>query len=366
MINPRSWRRRVLAALGAVVVSLAGTLVLMPPANAEPSPVSVNHEVRCQADGTYRIEWTVLAETSSTDATRYRFVKVEVYPQDSTIDPIVASPEGVFPHSLGKPVIGTQTLPGTATYADLSVWVQWDDGYYETFGYSAGAQLDGRCGQPPRDPTASFRPRCDGSVLVDLANPSTGRPVELMLWTSPDVYSRTVRLTPGATEKGIVVPRGYDTVGVSLAGETIGSYTWVDDGHCNVPDIRARSTCDALVVAVSMPNNGYAPTVVFDPNHGPEQRRLVGTDTTVEVSFPAVAGLAVEVRSDEFDPQTTHLKGPYRWERPAGCADGGGEGGGLPVTGQSIGGVVAGALLLLVVGAILVVVARRRRLWFTV
>ncbi|MET8085517.1 LPXTG cell wall anchor domain-containing protein [Micromonospora sp. NPDC005237] len=367
MINVRSWRRRALAALGAVVVSLAGTLAFMPTANADPPGFTVNHEARCMADGTYQIQWTVLAETAPTDATRYRFVKVEVYPPDTSIDPIAASPEGVFPHSLGKPVTGTQTLPGTATFADLAVWVQWDDGYSETSGVAAGAPLDGRCGQPPTDPTASFQPRCDGTVLVDLANPPAGRTVDVVLATYPKGYSRTVSLAPGATAKGIVVPRGYDFFSVTVAGasEAIAVYSWeFDPGHCVVPDIRARSTCEKLVIAVSGPNVGVNSLVLFNPNHGPEQRRLVEMGTTVDVSFPAVAGLAVALRSDAFDPQASHLNGPYRWEQPAGCADGGG--GGLPVTGQSTGGVLAAAGLLLVAGATLFVVARRRRIWFTV
>ncbi|MET7947719.1 hypothetical protein [Micromonospora sp. NPDC005324] len=91
----------------------------MTPAHADYPGFSINHEVRCTADGTYQIRWTVLAETPTTNATRYRFVTVEVIPPDTSIDPIAASPEGVVPHSLGEPVIGSQTLPGTTTYADL-------------------------------------------------------------------------------------------------------------------------------------------------------------------------------------------------------------------------------------------------------
>ncbi|MGC4759611.1 hypothetical protein [Micromonospora trifolii] len=367
MINIRSWPRRALAALGAVVVSLAGTLVFMTPANADYPGFSINHEVQCTADGTYQIRWTVLAETPSTDATRYRFVKVEVIPPDTSIDPIAASPEGVFPHSLGEPVIGSQALPGTATYAELAVWVQWDDGYYETSGSVGGVPLDGRCGQPPTDPTATFQSRCDGSVLVDLANPPAGRTVDLVVRTLPAGFSRTVSLAPGKTVRGIVVPRGFDVLTVTVAGEqdAFAVYSWAfDPSHCVVPDIRARSTCDELVIVVSVPDVGLYLFVTFDPNSGPEQRRTIVSGTTVDVSFPAVAGLAVTLRSDEFDPQVTRLNGPYRWERPAGCADGGG--GGLPVTGQSTGGVVAGAGLLLGVGATLFVLARRRRIWFTV
>ncbi|MEW1585540.1 LPXTG cell wall anchor domain-containing protein [Micromonospora vinacea] len=367
MINVRSWQRRALAALGAVVVSLAGTLAVMAPANADPSDFSIDHEVRCLADGTYQIRWTFLAEASSTDATRYRFVTVEVIPPDTSIDPIAASPEGVFPHSVGKPVVGNQTLPGTTTYADLIVWVQWDDGYYETSGFSGGVPLDGRCGQPPTDPTATFQSRCDGTALVDLANPPAGRTVDLVVKAFPVGFTRTVSLAPGKSVKGIVVPRGFDVLTVTVAGEreAFAVYSWaVDPNHCVVPDISARSTCDEFVIAVSAPDAGPYLLVTFAPNHGPEQRRTIEVGTTVDVSFPAVAGLAVTLRSDEFDPQVGHLNGPYRWERPAGCADGGG--GGLPVTGQSTGGVVAGAGLLLVVGATVFVLARRRRIWFTV
>ncbi|MEU1586674.1 hypothetical protein [Micromonospora sp. NPDC005710] len=367
MIDVRSWPRGVVAALGAVVVGLAGTLVLMTPANADASDFSIDHEVRCLADGTYQIQWTVLAKTQATDSTRYRFVTVEVYPPDSSIDPIAASPEGVFPHSVGKPVVGSQTLPGTTTFADLIVWVQWDDGYYETSGFSGGVPLDGRCGQPPTDPTATFQSRCDGTVLVDLANPPAGRTVDLVVKAFPVGFSRTISLAPGKSVKGIEVPRGFDVLTVTVAGEreAFAVYSWVaDPGHCIVPGIRARSTCDEFVIAVSAPNIGWNLLVTFDPSRGPEQRRRIETGTTVDVSFPAVAGLAVTLRSEEFDPQVSHLNGPYRWERPAGCADGGG--GGLPVTGQSTGGVVAGAGLLLGVGATLFVLARRRRIWFTV
>ncbi|MEH1166900.1 LPXTG cell wall anchor domain-containing protein [Micromonospora sp. CPCC 205539] len=367
MISFRLWRRRPMAALGAAVVSLAGTLVFTAPASADPPHPSVNHEVRCTADGTYEIRWTILAEAAPTDATRYRFVKVELYPSGTTVDNIAASPEGDFPHSVGKPVIGTQTLPGTATGAELLVWMQWDDGYNEPSGFGASTPLDGRCGQPPTEPTVTIQSRCDGSMLVDLANPPAGRTVDLVIVSAPAGFSRTVTLGPGGSANDIVVPRGFDIVSVINArnGETVGQHFWAfDPSHCATPDIRTRATCDEFVITVTESAAHTNLIITFDPNHGREQRRTIPVGTTADVSFRAVAGLAVTLRSDQFDPQAGHLNGPYLWQQPAGCGIGGG--GGLPVTGQSTGGVVASAGLLLVVGAALFVLARRRRVRFTV
>ncbi|MET7878347.1 LPXTG cell wall anchor domain-containing protein [Micromonospora profundi] len=338
----------------------------MSPANADPPRPTVNHEVRCTADGTYRIEWTVLAETAPTDATRYRFVGVELHPAGTTIDTIAPTPEGDFPHSVGKPVIGTQTVPGTATVASLALWIQWDDGYDEPAGYGASVPLSGRCGQPPSDPTATFQSRCDGSVLVDLANPPAGRTVELMVTSVPEGFVRTVTLAPGKSAKTIVVPREYTMAMVTLVtqGETLGTHQWTyDPDHCAVPEIRTRATCDEFIITVTAAPANASLSIVFDPNQGREQRRAFAEDHTAHVSFPATPGLAVTLRSNQFDPQAGHLRGPYTWEQPAGCGDGGG--GGLPVTGQSTGALAATAGLLLVVGAALLGLARRRRVRFT-
>ncbi|NYF59686.1 hypothetical protein [Micromonospora purpureochromogenes] len=366
MIINRSWRRRSLTALGAALVGLAGALILVSPASADPADISVNHEASCTADGTYQVRWTVLVGSAPAGAERFRFVSVEQEPADSTLDGIAASPEGDFPHAVGEVLTGIQKVPGTATGAQLIVWLQWDNGYTDPSGYSGYQYLDGRCGQEPTEPTAAFESRCDGSMLVDLANPPGGRTVDMAISSIPAGFSRTVTLRPGRTVEDILVPAGYYGLIVAPVGtpEPLTSYAWARPGRCGTADIRSRSTCDELVIVVANPADGPTLDVTFDPNHGRGQQRTLEPETKVEVSFRAVAGLAVVLRSDQFDPPGAH-NGPYAWKQPADCGSGGGEGGGLPVTGMPIGGLLAGAGLLLTAGATLVVLARRRRVRFT-
>ncbi|MEV0724744.1 hypothetical protein AB0I37_18420 [Micromonospora purpureochromogenes] len=366
MIMSRSWRRRSLAALGAALAGLAGAVVLVSPAHADPPDLSIDHEARCTADGTYQVRWTVLVESAPAGAERFRFVSVEVEPADSTIDGIAASPEGDFPHSVGEALTGMQTVPGTATGANLIMWMQWDNGYTEPSGSSGYLDLDGRCGQEPTEPTVAFESRCDGSILVDLANPPAGRTVDLVVASIPPGFSRTVTLRPGRTVADILVPAGYYGLIVTIGGgpDPLTSYEWVVPGRCGTADIRSRSTCDALVIVVANPADGPTLAITFDPSRGREQKRTLEPESRVEVSFRAVAGLAVVLRSDKFDPPGTP-NGPYAWKQPADCDSDAGAGGGLPVTGMPVGGLLAGAGLLLTVGTTLLVLARRRRVRFT-
>ena len=138
------------------------------------------------------------------------------------------------------------------------------------------------------------------------------------------------------------------------------------------PSVTFENTCDN--VTVTLINDGIQPAVfvgaskIGDAAYKPFSDPVTvdpGKKATLGVN-PATPGLSVKVTSGTFSqehswtaPEACASPSPSEEEEPP--ADDPGAGGGLPVTGAGLGGLIAAALVATACGTALVVLARRRR-----
>ncbi|MEU8298199.1 LPXTG cell wall anchor domain-containing protein [Micromonospora sp. NPDC048909] len=366
MKRHRTLWRRPLAVLGAAVIGLTGVVALGAPASAHHT--AVQGEASC-VDGSYQVRWTVRSESTPPAATSFRFVAVDTAPAGTAVGAITPSPENEFPHPVGEPVIGVQTVPDDATEARLAVRAQWNNGHTEDQAGEGVVALAGTCGtkDQPGGPTASFTSICASAIDVRLTNPAKAPAVELLLASIPaGGAAQTVPLAPGEKKDVRFPVEGWDGVSVTVAGSTepLATYLWTDPGNCALANVTTRSTCDTFTLFFADPPNGDTWTVTFSPTYGKARKRVVKPGQTIEETFDGREGQAVVAEYDYWDPDGDYF-GPWEWEQPADCGGGGAGGGALPLTGASTGGLASGAALLLLAGAGLFLVARRRRLRFT-
>jgi LPXTG-motif cell wall-anchored protein len=123
------------------------------------------------------------------------------------------------------------------------------------------------------------------------------------------------------------------------------------------PNVAADGNCDNVSVTVENPEGNKPAGATL--TYGTQSKKVtVEPDSSEKVTFPRSTSKTVTVVVEGF-------KEPFEVAVPAKPASCSGGGGGLPVTGASVGGWVAASGLLLAAGAALFLVARRRRIRFT-
>ncbi len=155
----------------------------------------------------------------------------------------------------------------------------------------------------------------------------------------------------------------------SLSTGVLGTYTGAGAECGGKPAVTFENTCEN--VTITLINDGTEPaqfngfTKIGDGAYQPVPKPFTvdpGKRATFAVE-PVKPGLSVKVTSGSFSQEHT-------WAAPEECAEpsGGtepsptpGEGGGLPVTGAGLGGLIAAALAVTGAGAAMVILARRRR-----
>jgi LPXTG-motif cell wall-anchored protein len=156
------------------------------------------------------------------------------------------------------------------------------------------------------------------------------------------------------------------------------THTWADPGECEEPEPPQQEglvlwdlDCETITITVTNTLDEEEQLTVV-PSVGESVEIVVPAGTVEEpgesdpVSFPAAIGFVVDV---QFEGESVIVDGPIEitpevWEE-AGCEEPPGEGGELPVTGNTTMLVAGGAIALLVLGGGLFLVARKRRVTFT-
>jgi hypothetical protein len=122
------------------------------------------------------------------------------------------------------------------------------------------------------------------------------------------------------------------------------------------PSLGVEATCDKFTLTFANPEDGEDFDVTLTPSTGEAVTLEVAAGESETADFPASEDLTVEISAGGETATVAY-------EKPDNC-DGGG--GGLPVTGPAIGGIIGAAALLLAAGAALFLAARRRRVRFTI
>lgn len=113
-----------------------------------------------------------------------------------------------------------------------------------------------------------------------------------------------------------------------------------------------------MIIGLDNPDDGIEIPLVFTPSTGEPRELVVKPGERKTVTFPASEGFTLKAAVKGFESEAETIP----WSAPEGCD---GSGGGLPVTGVSVGGIAGGAGVLLAAGAALFYVSRRRGVKFT-
>jgi hypothetical protein len=313
-----------LATIGAVALTAA-------PASAHTNNVKGTAEC---VDGQYVVEWTV----TNQDPKVAEKLKVEVLPKGSELE-LADKVEA------GKTITGTQTLPKGSrgvkdaegrNVAKIHVVGEWKDGDKtltdEDF---VDVPLPGRfCGETPEpsksaeveEPAAAIELSCE-VFQIDLTNP-TDRPVKYTVAVKFDdekPLSQDFVVRPGKT---LTLPDDLEDEADFKAFAKAGDEDF-EVSNIAVAVFAKGDKLDAEALDLDECEEGARPTESAEPSESPSA--------------------SVAPVDDEAAPSVS----------PAANSES--EDGSLPVTGASLGGLLAGAVLILGLGVGMVVVTRRRK-----
>ncbi|NJP30832.1 PVV-CTERM domain-containing choice-of-anchor G protein [Micromonospora thermarum] len=313
--------RRATAVAAGALLGLTGVAFLATPASAHHTTVT-GTACETSEDGVYRVQWTVVNSEDDLAGTI-----TEVWTPSDTY--VVGVPVGrELPKSGDGKVVGVQY---TAKGAELKLKItaEWKRGERTVTNTAFGtATVDETCTAEPPAQTPTPSP--------DVTTPA---PTPTVTTPAPTTPAPT---TPAPT------PTQPEEPGGPLVPE-----------EPNAPVFEIVYTCDELVITADNPADGVTATLVLTTEKGETKKLELVPGKKTEVIFKAYAGLTVtpSLEGEEADPADA-----VKWAQPEEC---GGEGGGLPKTGDNTAAIAGGAAALLAVGAGLFVMARRRKLRFT-
>jgi LPXTG-motif cell wall-anchored protein len=255
-----------------------------------------------------------------------------------------------YPHDAHAPLVGEQRLPGTATEASLTVRARWINGFEEQVAQSGKVEFGGACEQDQPKPNAAFASACDGTVTVTLANAEDAKAPAAFTVTGEAGFSQKATVEPGGSKELVVPAESAGHITVTVGDKTIAEHAWQQPADCAPVKVAFRSDCDSLTISIENPA-GSAPVQATVTSGDKTETLTLAPGETKEVTFDAQEGTVaiVTIGDESLD---------VAWEQPEGCVP---AGPGLPVTGASVGGVIAVGLALLIAGAGLLVLFRRRR-----
>ena len=340
--------RRVAAVAAGALIGLAGVATVASPAAAHNSIVT---GTACKLkSGDLRVDWMV-ANSEGDLAGKITSVWT---PSATAITGIAAGT--VLPKSTDGALLGQQiVLKGKD--ATLKISAEWYRGKQHITNTATGTvKAKGNCKEEPTPkPTHSGSPSPSASPAPsESVGPSPSESVEPSLSASP-APSESVEPSPSESVEPSPTPNEPEPT--PQPEEPTGPLVPEEP---NAPDFEVIFTCDALIVTADNPADGVEATIVFTTDKGETKKLELIPGKKTEVTFEAYEGLTI---TPSFEGEKGDPEDAVAWEKPAECD--GGQGGGLPVTGAAIGGIVGGAAVLLAAGAVLFVVARRRRVRFT-
>lgn len=329
--------KRLLGLAGSAIIGAFGAVALATPAQAH-HPI-ISGKAICQADGQYKITWSVGNGNWSDRTARITAISSD---PDTEVTGFKVDTE-IAPSA---EVIGTQMVPGSTTEAKLTISARWynpngsDSGISDTKTGSA-VGVKGKC-KPQPDPTATFTSNCDGTVNVHIVNP--GRAEAEFTVTGIDGKIKV----PGKGEKDVTVPAGAGAIvvkrGDKLVAETDG---WVRPAECPKPSPLGESTCDSFIVKLTNPEGNQ--TVKATVTYGIQvKEKDVAPGKTETVSLSPSSQTEATVVFTGWDGAFK-----VKYEKPADCP-------GLPQTGANTFTYIASGTGLAALGLLIVFLARRR------
>jgi LPXTG-motif cell wall-anchored protein len=328
-----------------VVAGLFGAIVLASPAQAH-HPM-LGGSVDCQADGQYKITWTV--QNGNWQNPFMKLTKVVLTPNTSVTN--IAVDAWLNPD---QTITGEQFVPGNTTSAKLYVEALWYKHKTDRFPkvWNKGdktLQLPGTCKAEP-DPTVTFEDECDGTTSVHLVNPTETKKTFRIKGTD---FDKTVELAKGETDESVPASAGAFTVSVKR-GESwveIGKHdAWARPEKCEPPTVFSWSSCDEFKIAVTNPEGNQAVTVkiTYGSQTTPQGGVEVGPGKTGEFKFSPSSTKDAQVELSGWPTQTM----TYDQDRTL-CDT-------LPKTGSNTTTFIASGTGLAMLGGLAFFFARRR------
>jgi hypothetical protein len=227
-------------------------------------------------------------------------------------------------------------------------------------------------------PAATMVSACDGTVTVHLSNGGDAHyaaPFKVTAGLNSS-FVKEIAVQPGQSADVVVPAESASKITISSDGDFIAEGMW-QPGHCALPTVSAKSTCDTFVISVSNPEDNL-PAEVSIAYGGETKKVTIQPGKTEEVSFPAGADKSeATVTFTDFEREVT-----LAYTKPSECASqspspspsgsspsvpgtpspSSSSGPGLPVTGVQVGLIAGIAAFLVAGGAVLLLGARRRKL----
>ncbi|WP_020523362.1 hypothetical protein [Catelliglobosispora koreensis] len=343
--------KRLLALAGSATVGVFAAVAIATPAHAHHTNASGS--AVCQADGTFKITWSV--EHPGNWQGRTAKIETLTVSPNGTITPV--APAATF--AVGTTIAplttlkGTQTVPGGTTSATLVVKARWfntngsstDITDVETVTLDKDNGLDGKCVKDSL-PTASFVSLCDGTVKVHIVN---GSRLEQTFSVEAGEWFQTKKLAAGA-EGDVVVPadKAKTTIVVKLNGGKINySLGWTRPENCPTPKAEGDSDCTTFKVTVTNPQDGLKTTATITYGTQTKTVDLAPGESKVVDLAAGNTGEATVTFSGWGSTQTV------KYEKPADCA-------GLPVTGPNTVTYIGTGIGVAILGFFAVYFGRRR------
>jgi len=335
--------KRLLAFAGSVVAGLFGAIVLASPAQAH-HPLITGTSV-CQADGKYKITWTV--SNGDWENPYMKIIAVQATPNTPVTN--IAVETWLDPDAS---VTGVQYVPGTSTGAKLYVDANWylhktDSEPKVHNSATKELTLPGTC-KAEAEPSVTFEDRCDGTINVHLVNPTETKKTFRIKGTNND-YEKIVEIAKGEKDESVEASAGALTVSVKK-GETwaeIGRHAaWARPEKCSAPTVFSWSTCDKLTIKVTNPPENQSTTA--EVTYGTQTKKKdVAPGTTEEFVFDAGSTTKATVKLSGWETITVD------YQRPQNCDT-------LPQTGSSTTTFLASGAGLATLGGLAFFFARRR------
>jgi LPXTG-motif cell wall-anchored protein len=205
------------------------------------------------------------------------------------------------------------------------------------------------------EPAVEFVSACDGSVTVKLINDASGKYDAPFVVRDADGVEQKVSVAPGKSAKVVVKAAAASKIDVLMDGKVIKSGGWERPADCAPPALTIKADCKQVTLTVANPQGNLPADVSV--TYGTESKSgTVAAGASQTFTFPAGDAKTAKATFADLD-----LTLEAKVTKPATCV----APPGLPVTGSSVGGIVAGAVGAVAVGAFLFLRFRRRRVTFT-
>ncbi|GAB1642635.1 LPXTG cell wall anchor domain-containing protein [Krasilnikovia sp. MM14-A1259] len=335
--------RRTTAALAGAFIGIVGAVAF----NAAPASAhapSVTGKASCLKDGSWKIDWLF-----GNDFRLKAWVReIKLDPQ-VTLEGKITDKDRVIPkysaYQLAYRVPGSSTVAANVDSVHIEVYLKWADGYVNYKPAEAVVARPATC-VPPVIPPSSTPP---SSTPPSSTPPSSTPPSSTPPSSTPPSSTPPSSTPPSSTPPSSTPP-------------TSPTVPPVPQPEAGEPNPILEMDCTSLTIGLDNPANGIEIPLHFVTSKGETRDTVIKPGERKVEKFSATPGFSLKVSVKGYESDTETI--PYT--KPADCdTQGGGAGGGLPLTGAAAGTIAGGAAALLAAGGVLFFLARRRKVKFT-